>query len=155
MKYALSTLGALAVAVLLSGPAWAVDGLVTVPSGFPVKQTIDRLEAALKGGGATIFARVDHAAGATTVNLPLRPTELIIFGNPKGGTPLMQQQQTMGIDLPLKAVAWEDQAGKVWVSYNDPVWLAARHGITADGAKVAEALAAGLKGAVGKATASP
>ena len=128
---------------------------MTVASSFSTQQTIDRLEAALKGGGATIFARVDHAAGAASVNLPLRPTQLLIFGNPKGGTPLMQFQQTMGIELPLKALAWEDAAGKVWVSYNDPAWLAARHGTAADVAKVTEALAASLKAAVAKATTAP
>ena len=155
MRHVSKALGALALTVVLSSSALAVEGLVTVPSGFPVRQTIERLEAALKGGGATIFARVDHAAGAAAANLSLRPTELLIFGNPKGGTPLMQQQQAIGIDLPLKVLAWEDQAGKVWVSYNDPVWLVARHGATADASKVAEALLAGLKGAVGKATTGP
>jgi uncharacterized protein (DUF302 family) len=140
------------IALALSSAAWAADGLVTVASSYSAKETIDRLEAVLKGGGATIIARVDHAAGAASVNLPLRPAELLIFGNPKGGTPLMQLQQTMGIDLPLKALAFEDQAGKVWVSYNDPAWLAARHGIAADGAKVTDAMAAALKGAVATAT---
>ena len=148
VKTSVAVMGLLAV----SSAAWAADGLVTVASSFGAKETIDRLEAVLKGGGATIFARVDHAAGAASVNLPLRPTELLIFGNPKGGTPLMQAQQTLGIDLPLKALAWEDQAGKVWVSYNDPVWLAARHGAAGDVAKVTEGLAMSLKGAVAKAT---
>ena len=152
MRPILKSLAAVATSLAISSAAWAADGLVTVASSFGAKETIDRLEAVLKGGGATIFARVDHTAGATSVNLPLRPTELIIFGNPKGGTPLMQFQQTMGIDLPLKALAWEDQAGKVWVSYNDPAWLAARHGTAADVAKVTDALSASLKGAVAKAT---
>ncbi len=139
--------------VFLASPAMAVDGLVTVPSSFPVKETIDRLEAALKGGNATIIARVDHAKGAVGAGLTLRPTELLIFGNPKGGTPLMQAQQTMAIDLPMKAVAYEDPSGKVWLSYNDPAWIAARHGAGPDVAKLTEAMAASLKGAAAKATA--
>ena len=140
---------------LLATPALAADGLVTVPSSFNAKQTIDRLEAALKTGGATIIARVDHAAGATSVGATLRPTELLIFGNPKGGTPLMAAQQAVGIDLPLKALAWEDKDGKTWLSYNDPVWIATRHGVAAETAKVTEALAAALKGAAAKATTAP
>ena len=89
----------------------------------------------------TIFARIDHAAGATSVGLPLRPTELLIFGNARGGTPLMQLAQTIGIDLPLKALAWEDPAGKTWLSYNEPAWVAERHGVGEQGATVAKALA--------------
>ena len=127
-----------------------VEGLVTIESRQSVKQTIDTLEEGLKANGVTIIARVDHAAGAATVNLPLRPTLLLIFGNPKGGTPLMQSQQTIGIDLPLKALAWEDANGKVWLSYNDPAWVAARHG-AGDVSKVTDALAAALKTATAKA----
>ncbi|HWE76551.1 MAG TPA: DUF302 domain-containing protein [Stellaceae bacterium] len=107
----------------------AEHGLVTLASQYTVKETIDRLEAEAKGKGLTIFARIDHAGGATAVGLSLRPTELLVFGNAKGGTPLMQAAQTIGIDLPLKALAWEDATGKVWLSYNDPAWLADRHGI--------------------------
>jgi uncharacterized protein (DUF302 family) len=143
----------LALLIAFAVPAIAADGLVTVPSSVSAKQTIDKLEAALKGGGATIFARVDHAAGATSAGLTLRPTELLIFGNPKGGTPLMQSQQSAGIDLPLKALAWEDAAGKTWLSYNDPAWVATRHALSPDTAKVVEALSAALKGAAAKATA--
>jgi uncharacterized protein (DUF302 family) len=137
----------------LALPAFAADGVITVPSSSNVKQTIDKLEAALKAGGAAIFARVDHAAGATSAGLTLRPNELLIFGNPKGGTPLMQSQQSAGIDLPMKALAWEDAAGKTWLSYNDPVWIATRHALSPETAKVIEALSAGLKGAAAKATA--
>ncbi len=143
----------LAVLIGLSLPSSAADGLVTVPSSTNAKQTIDKLEAALKAGGATIFARVDHAAGATSVGAQLRPTELLIFGNPKGGTPLMQSQQSAGIDLPMKALAWEDAAGKTWLSYNDPTWIAKRHELAPETAKTIEALSAGLKGAAAKATA--
>ncbi len=137
----------------LALPVFAADGVVTIPSSSSAKQTIDKLEAALKAGGATIFARVDHAAGATSAGLTLRPTELLIFGNPKGGTPLMQSQQSAGIDLPMKALAWEDAAGKTWLSYNDPTWIAKRHELSPETAKVVEGLAAAMKGATAKATA--
>jgi uncharacterized protein (DUF302 family) len=118
----------------------ADNGLTTIASGHDVKTTIDRLENTAKAKGLTIFARIDHAAGAVAAGLPLRPTELLIFGNAKGGTPLMQVQQTVGIDLPLKALAWEDAAGKTWLSYNEPAWLAARHDIAQHGGEVAKTL---------------
>jgi uncharacterized protein (DUF302 family) len=89
---------------------------------------MDRLEAEVKAKGLTVFACVDHAAAAKEVGMTLRPTELLIFGNAKGGTPLMQALQTAGIDLPLKALVWEDANGKVWLSYNEPGWIARRHG---------------------------
>jgi uncharacterized protein (DUF302 family) len=103
------------------------DGLVTIASKFSVKETLDRLEANLKAKDITVFARIDHGAGAASVAMPLRPTELLIFGNPKGGTPLMQSNQTIGIDLPLKVLGWQDADAKVWLTYNDPGWLARRH----------------------------
>jgi uncharacterized protein (DUF302 family) len=106
-----------------------IEGLTSIQSRFAPKETMDRLEAEIRAKGLTIFARIDHAAGAEEVGLPLRPTELIIFGNARGGTPLMQPAQTVGIDLPLKAVVWEDAAGKTWISYNEPNWIAQRHGI--------------------------
>ena len=105
-------------------------GLTTVPSQRPAKETADALAQAIEAHGMTVFARVDHAAGAAAVGLPLRPTELLIFGNAKGGTPLMQDVQTVGIDLPLKFLVFEDAAGKTWIAYNDPDWIAARHGVT-------------------------
>lgn len=120
------------------------DGLITIASAHSVKDTIDRLEAGVKSKGMTVFARIDHAAGAQGAGLALRPTELLIFGSAKGGTPLMQSRQTIGIDLPLKALAFEDAAGAVWLSYNDPVWLAARHEIADSGGDVAKTLAAAL-----------
>jgi uncharacterized protein (DUF302 family) len=107
----------------------AADGLVTIPSSFGAKETMDRLEADIKGKGLTVFAHIDHAAGAIAAGLTLRPTDLLIFGNAKGGTPLMQAGQTIGIDLPLKILVWQDAAGQTWLSYNDPHWLAKRHGI--------------------------
>jgi len=122
----------------------ATNGLVTIQSRHGVKETIDRLEAEAKAKGMTIFARVDHAAGATAAGMALRPTELVVFGNAKAGTPLMQASQAIGIDLPLKALAWEDDAGKVWLTYNDPAWLAARHGIDRATANVTAAMGAAL-----------
>jgi uncharacterized protein (DUF302 family) len=107
----------------------AVDGLTTVRSSFGPKETMDRLAAEVKAKGMTVFARIDHAAGAADVGLPLRPTEVLLFGNPKGGTPLMQAVQTIGIDLPLKALVWQEGWGTTWVSYNDARWLAQRHGL--------------------------
>jgi uncharacterized protein (DUF302 family) len=93
----------------------AADGLITIPSSNSVKATLDRLESEVKARGIAVFARIDHAAGATRAGLALRPTELLIFGNAIAGTPLMQAAQTIGIDLPLKALAWEDASGRVAV----------------------------------------
>jgi uncharacterized protein (DUF302 family) len=103
----------------------------------------------------TVFARIDHAAGAEEVGLPLRPTELLIFGNAKAGTPLMQANQPIGIDLPLKALVFEDAAGRVWLSYNDPRWLAQRHGVGAAVDQFVDATAAALNAVATKATKSP
>ena len=104
---------------------------------------MDRLEAQIRAQGMTVFARIDHAAGAAEVELTLPPTELIIFGNARGGTPLMQAVQTVGIDLPLKALVWEDAGGQTWLSYNEPSWIAQRHSI-ADAEPVVSKMAAGL-----------
>jgi uncharacterized protein (DUF302 family) len=110
----------------------AVDGLTTIPSSFGPQDTMNRLEAAVRAKGMTVFARIDHAAGASAAGLSLRPTELLIFGNAKAGTPLMQSVQTIGIDLPLKALVWQDTSGNTWLSYNDPAWLAKRHGLSGE-----------------------
>ncbi|HUC51819.1 MAG TPA: DUF302 domain-containing protein [Xanthobacteraceae bacterium] len=120
------------------------NGLTTLPSIHSAKETMNRLEADVKAKGLTVFARIDHAAGAKEAGMPLRPTELLIFGNAKGGTPLMQALQTTGIDLPLKALVYEDAAGKVWLSYNEPAWIAARHGNAASVSEVTGRLAAVL-----------
>jgi uncharacterized protein (DUF302 family) len=122
----------------------AADGLTTVRSSYGPTETMSRLEAAVRAKGMTVFARIDHAAGATAVGLSLRPTELLMFGNAKGGTPLMQADQTIGIDLPLKALVWQDASGGTWLSYNDPAWLAKRHGLGHGTDAVASALAAAL-----------
>ena len=113
---------------LAATAAAAADGLVALKSPYPVMETMSRFEDNAKQRGLTVFARVDHAAGATRIGKVLRPTEVLIFGNPQGGTPLMECAQTMGIDLPLKALVWEDAQGQVWLGYNDPAWLIARHG---------------------------
>src|SRR5713226_6732881 len=97
----------------------AAQVLTTIRSSYGPRETMHKLETAVKAKGMTVFAHIDHAAGATEAGLALRPTELLIFGNAKGGTPLMQSDQTMGIDLPLKALVWEDANGKTWLSYND------------------------------------
>ena len=108
----------------------AADGLTTIPSSYGPKDTMDRLEAEVKAKGMTVFARIDHAAGAAAVGLSLRPTEVLVFGNAKAGTPLMQAAQTLGIELPLKVLVWQDESGKTWLSYNDPAWLVKRHGLS-------------------------
>lgn len=131
-----------------------VPGLTTLQSAHSAKVTIDRIELEARSKGMTVFARIDHAAGASEAGMALRPTELVIFGNATGGTPLMQADQTMGIDLPLKALAWEDRDGKVWLSYNEPAWLADRHGVSGNVSAVTQRLAAAVA-AVSKAAAGP
>jgi len=116
------------------------DGLVTVASRHPVKETIDRLEAAVRAAGIAVFARIDHAAGAASVGMALRPTELLIFGNPKSGTPLMQARQAIGLELPLKMLAWEDEGGGIWLTYTDIGWLARRYGLGTEAAPAVAAL---------------
>ena len=106
------------------------EGLIVLPCSCPPKEAMDRLAASVVRHGMTVFARIDHAAAAKEVGMALDPTEVLIFGNPKGGTPLMQAAQTLGIDLPLRALVWQDGAGKTWIGYNDPRWLARRHGVT-------------------------
>ncbi len=140
----------------LSGvQAMAADGLTTMRSSHGPKDTMNRLESAVKAKGMTVFARVDHAAGAAEVGLSLRPTELLIFGNAKGGTPLMQSMQTIGIDLPLKALVWQDGSGSTWLSYNDPSWLANRHGLGHEVEATVGAMAAALDAIARAATTSP
>jgi len=106
------------------------DGLIVMSCSRAPEEAMDRLAASVAKHGMTVFARIDHAAAAKEVGMALLPTEVLIFGNPKGGTPLMQAAQTLGIDLPLKALVWQDDADKTWIGYNDPRWLARRHGVT-------------------------
>lgn len=128
-----TTIIALILVVGLALPVSAEPGLTNVKSAHDVKNTADRLETVLKEKGMTVFLRINHTEGARKVGKQLRPTELVIFGNPKVGAPLMQCGQTIGIDLPQKALIWQDEGGQVWLTYNDPQFLEARHGI--DGCK--------------------
>jgi uncharacterized protein (DUF302 family) len=119
--------------------AMEAAGLVTIRSQVSVSGTIDRIVAGATKRGLIVFARIDHADGAGKVGMQLRPTELVIFGHPRGGTPL-----TAGIDLPVKALAWEDAEGKVWLTYNDARWLMERHGLGPQSVDAVDAIAAGL-----------
>ena len=127
--------------------------LATLPSAHGVTQTVERLKSLLSQKRIQVFADIDHAAGAQQVGLSLRPTRLLIFGNAQAGTPLMQSQQTVGLDLPLRVLVWEDAAGKVWLTCHRPEFLAQRHNVL-DHAEAVKALGAGLA-AVVRAAASP
>ncbi|MFQ6021579.1 MAG: DUF302 domain-containing protein [Acidiferrobacterales bacterium] len=137
--------------LLFSVFAARAGGLMLTRSHHSVSQTLDRLEAALRVKGLKIFARIDHGAGAGAAGVSLRPTQLLIFGNPKLGSQLFTSNQTAGIDLPMKALAWEDAEGQVWVAYNDPQYIADRHRIH-DRAAVIEKMSGALKKLVGQAT---
>jgi uncharacterized protein (DUF302 family) len=113
--------------VLTSFASIAAEGMISLKSPYSAKETATRLESTIKDKGLNLFARIDHAAGASKIGKILRPTEVFIFGNPQGGTPLMECAQSVGIDLPLKALVWEDASSQVWLSYNDPAYLAKRH----------------------------
>ena len=128
------------------------DGMIICQSAHGPKETMDRLAAAVTSRGMTILACIDHAAAAATAGLELRPTEVLIFGNPRAGIPLMQAVQTIGINLPLKALVWQDAEGKTWLAYNDPTWLARRHGAEAGADRILEAMAAGLEAIAKEAT---
>ena len=121
----------------------AKAGLATLPSPHSVAQTVERFKALLATKGIQLFAHIDHAAEANKVGLKLRPTQVLIFGNPQAGTPLMQSQQTIGLDLPLRALVWEDEAGKVWLTYRLPGLLAQDHHVS-DRDEAVNALDAGL-----------
>ncbi len=114
---------------LFSAPLIAAEGLIRVASPYSVDDTANRLEQVLKAKGMTVFTRVRHSDAAAAVGVALRPTQLIIFGNPKVGSPLMACAPTVAIDLPQKALIWKDADGKVWIGYNDPQWLKQRHAI--------------------------
>ncbi len=143
----------LALALVAASVAPAAEGVVDVQSAFGVAETADRLEAVLAQKGMTVFDRIRHSVAAGRVGIELRDTELVIFGNPKVGSRLMQCAQSVAIDLPQKALVWEDAGGRVWVSYNDPVYLSRRHGIGTCGgvvAKIQRALAGIVKAAAGR-----
>lgn len=114
--------------VSLASLASAADGLVVVESPYSAANTMNRFEELAEQRGLKVFARIDHAAGAARIGKTLRPTEVLIFGNPRGGTPLMECAQSIGIDLPLKVLVWEDASARTWLGYNDPAFLAQRHG---------------------------
>ena len=130
---------------VLISPAtiFAADGLIALKSSYSADETMNRFEAIAKQKDLNIFARINHTAGAAKIGKTLRPTEVLIFGNPQGGTPFIECAQTVGIDLPLKVLVWQDAAGQVWLGYNDPVYLAARHGVETcpAAAKLQQALA--------------
>jgi uncharacterized protein (DUF302 family) len=119
-------------------------GLMTAKSKFGARETADRLASAVEARGMTVFARIDHAAGAQQAGLELAPIELLVFGNAKAGTPLMQANPLVGIDLPLKALVWCDGSGAVWLTYNDPYWIAGRHRLGAAAHPQAHAMATAL-----------
>ena len=127
-------------------------GLVSHASAFGPKETMDRLAAAMTARGMAMLARIDHAAAAAAVGLALRPTEVAIFGSPRAGTPLMQAAPTMGIDLPLKALVWQDEKGRTWLAVNDPAWLAERHAARAGMDPVLTAMAGTLTAIMDEAT---
>ena len=116
-------------ALFSSSSVAADNGLISKPSKYSVPETLDRLEAAVKSKGITVFARIDHSGEAAKVGMKMRPTQLLILGNPKTGTALMNSSPSIAIDLPLKALAWEDENGKVWLSYNSPAYMKQRHDI--------------------------
>jgi uncharacterized protein (DUF302 family) len=121
--------------MLVSGEEYGMvneQGLVQIPSRYSVDETVERLEAALATRGLQVFARVDHSGEAEKVGMKMRPTKLLIFGSPKAGTPLMVAAPTLAIDLPLKALVWENETGKVWLTYNSPEYLRERHGVPSD-----------------------
>jgi len=131
----------------------ADDGLIKRISNYSVSETLDRYENSVRERGMTVFARIDHSQGAAKVGKALRPTQLLVFGNPKVGTLLMQGNQAAGIDLPMKALAWEDDKGQVWLAYNRPEYLAERHGIR-DRDPVLEKMRKALRGFCARAVGS-
>jgi uncharacterized protein (DUF302 family) len=135
----------------------AVNGLTTIRSSYGPEDTMNRFEAEVRARGMIALAHIDHAAGAASVGMSLRPTELLIFGSAKDSTPLMAVIQTIGIDLPLKAMVWQDAAGVTWLSYTEPKWLAIRHGLEAgaDAAASLSILAVELAEMAKSATESP
>ena len=117
------------------------DGIIRIPSRHNVAKTMERLQTLLKERGILVFAQIDFSGDAARAGLTMRPEQMLIFGNPKAGTPLMVESPTAGLDLPLKALVWEDAEGKSWIAYNDPQYIVRRHGLS-------PALAANLAAAV-------
>ena len=138
-------------ATVVGGAALAAEGLVIRRCAHSVEETISRLERAIGDRNLVVVARVDHAGAAQKAGLTLRPTQLLMFGHPRSGTPLMGRAQSVGIDLPLKALVWQDDQGQVWLAYNDPAWIAARHGLK-EPAQVLRAMASTLEALTDAAT---
>jgi len=156
MKKLIVLLAAISMTFIFAGAVQAGsshdgNGMISKKSAHSVKVTLDRLEAVLKKKGITIVTRWSHDAGAKKADIPLRPTELLLFGNPKLGSHMFTSKQTAGIDLPMKALAWEDEKGQVWLTYNDPAYIANRHGIT-DRAKIVAKMTGALNKLTGVAT---
>ncbi|NBC31850.1 MAG: DUF302 domain-containing protein [Alphaproteobacteria bacterium] len=156
LAFALALLGLAAFAGPGAAPAHAQSpgtaDLITHDSPYPVPETVDRLESVLEDAGLRIFARIDHALGAASVDSALPPTQLLIFGNPQIGTPLMQAERTIGLDLPLRALVWQDSDGQVHISYTDPAALKERYGVTGQDA-IFERMTGALANFVSSATA--
>ena len=133
----------------------AAEGLATIKSHYGPADTMNRLQAEVKARGMTVFAHIPHAKGAAALGLPLRANDLLIFGNAQVGTPLMQSAPTTGIDLPLKVLIWQDAEGSTWVSYNDPAWIARRHGLDPDGDAAVKTMAGALNAVTAVAAESP
>ncbi|MEE9595217.1 MAG: DUF302 domain-containing protein [Acidiferrobacterales bacterium] len=145
------TLAVLIAGLVVISPAGYASGLVLTRSSHSVGETLDRLETVLRNKGLRIFARIDHGAGAKDVGVDLRPTQLLLFGNPKLGSQLFTSNQLAGIDLPMKALVWEDAQGQVWLAYNDPGYIAARHDIE-DRPGVISKMSSAMKKLTSKAT---
>ena len=133
----------------------AARGLTTIRSSYGPEETMNRFEAEVRARGMIAFAHIDHAAAAAAVGLSLRPTELLIFGDARGSTPLMELVQTIGIDLPLRALVWQDASGVTWLSYSDPNWMAKRHGLRSEVGATVSVLIAALDQMAGSAATSP
>jgi uncharacterized protein (DUF302 family) len=129
----------------------STEGIVTIASHSGPQETLARLKAGILSHGLELFAEIDHAKNAAEVSLALRPSSVLIFGNAKAGTPLMQAKQVAALDLPLKALVWEDAEGKTWISYTDPVWIARRHGLPAGALETAGKMREGLDALINKA----
>lgn len=148
MKRPLALALLLLVPVIAAPAAAGESGLVTRDSPYPVAETVAKIEGALGAKGVKVFDRIDHAAEAKAAGLELRPTEVLIFGNPKAGTPLMQQAPTIAIDLPLKVLVWQDDQGQVHVAWNSPDYLTQRHGLPAEAGKPLAAVGGLIEGAI-------
>jgi uncharacterized protein (DUF302 family) len=146
----LARVASLLVLACFAGVALAAEGLTAVRSPYSERETMDRFVRVAGTAGMNIFARIDHAAGAKKVGRALRPTEVLIFGNPKGGTPFLECSQTVGIDLPMKLLVWTDESNQTWIGYNDPAWIGRRHEVESCPAisKLSQALAKMVEGAI-------